>query len=675
MTYCVFDVETTYGTDFGRPSNPFLEKNELVACAVKEYNKSSKVYRSTIPQEIFKSRWLIGHNIKFDLLWIMRYRLNEFKSWLINGGKIWDTMLVDYMLHGHLKIGYSLDAVARRRGGTLKDDRIKTMWNAGIQTKDIPEEILNEYVKNDVLNTELIALQQMRECKEQDILELVEIHNRCILFTLFCEHSGMRIDKELAEKIKLDLQEEQAAHKNNLEKLIKSQVPEKYYSIFNLNSVDHLSAILYGGKLKTKESLPILLDGKEQYYKTGDKAGQVKTKITEIEVPIKGFGLDKAEELKGKKEGVYKTGFRVLVKQRGIQFIDTLLKYRKTSKLLSTYVDDEGNSVVGLTHPDGMVHGNFNHCITATGRLSSNRPNLQNIEKKSPLKSIFTSRFTGGKLVQFDFSQLEIKTQGFLTQDLTVLEDIKNGVDFYCKLLAEVEGISYDECKKLSKTLEIPEWVDKRQKFKSVRLGMNYGMGMAKCAAETELDFSDVEAIFSAVERLYPGVKAFNTSVYEKIKSNRVVKFGGIVYTFKTDNNMPALIGQWRDPLKGIYNFIQYDAPEYMIKNGIYKTFSPTQAKNFPNQGLAAHIVSLGAGLILHKILPHVNYILPINTVHDSYVLDCHPDYINKCVDILQQVSNDLPKIISERFNVDFNVPLNGEISVGSNWRDMETIK
>lgn len=675
MTHCVFDVETTYGEDLGRKSNPFLEKNELVVLACRSGKEPIKVSRSSIPKEIFKANCLIGHNLKFDLLWLMRYAKPQFLEWLKHGGTIWDTMLAEYMLHGHLKIGYKLDQVALRYGGVIKDDRIQTMWKGGIQTKDIPADIMDPYVITDVRNTYKIACAQIKKARELGTEQIIKEHQRGILFTLLCEHNGAKVCLKTAEKIRDELIVEYNQLSLELNSLISKNIGIENKDHINLKSVDHLSALLYGGQIKINKRLPVIdPETNEPYiFKTGAKKGQIKETWQQVILPIRGFGLERKKELKAKKEGNYKTGFKILLDNRlKVKFIDVLLNFRKVSTLLSTYVSDVGGSVVALTHPDGCVHASFNHCITATGRLSCRKPNIQNIEKRSPLKKIFITRFNGGKIVQFDFSQLELKTLGFHTQDKALLSDIYLEVDGYVKTLAEVEGIDYRVA--LNKVEDDPVWKEKRQLVKSVVLGLNYGMGKFKTAEMLGVDTAFVEEIISARNKAYPQVNLFNTRVLEIIKNNILDSSEYSCYNIKTESGLPAKIGQWRDPLGAIFNLVEKDSPDFLKEKGIMTSFPPTQSKNFPQQGMAAHINVMSTGIMLRKIAPYLNYILPINVVHDDQKYDCHSDYIDLCVQFIREMVVELPTYISETFNVDFNVPLNGEISVGDNWKDLEKI-
>lgn len=679
MTYCVFDVETTYSEHFKRKGNPFVEANELVCLAYKTNSMTEPtVSRKAIPKELFQCDVLIGHNIKFDLLWLMRYAKKPFLNWLRKGGKIWDTMLCEYMVHGHLKIGYSLDKTALRYNGILKDDRIKTMWKAGIQTKDIPHEILDEYVKADVVNTYKIAVGQIKKIKQLGMMPIIEEHMAGILYTLICEHNGAKVDLSIADSIRKELDIEQKQYADSLKSIVEGQVGLDNYEHVNLKSVDHLSALLYGGKIKAIKRLPKKdADGNEQYYKSGAKKGQLVTTFQQTYIHCKGCGMKAKDELKSKKEGYYKTGFRVLIDNKSkIKLIDALLNYRRVTKLLSTYVSEIGGSVVSLTHPDGHVHPSFNHCVTSTGRLSCTAPNLQNIEKKSPLKRIFTSRFENGKIVQFDFSQLELKTLGYLTQDEALLSDIWSNVDGYIKTMAEVEGLAYDDVYDKAVNQQLPEWKTKRNIFKSVVLGMNYGMGKFKTAYMLDLDLEFVEEIYKARNTAYPQVNEFNSRVLEIIKNNIVDKSICKDYNLITEKGLEASIGKWQDPFKALYYLVEKDSPDFMLEKGIMKSFPPTQAKNFPQQGLASHINVIATNYMLKSILAAgwEDVIKPIAVVHDDQKYDCHPSFVEFCIELLNTMSKQLPEYLSTRFNTSFNVPLNGEISFGPNWKDLEKV-
>lgn len=676
--YICWDVETSYNEHFKRRGNPFVECTKLVCVAYKtDEMKEPVVARAKLPKQLFQAKTWIGFNIKYDILHVMRYAPERVIKWIRDGGKVWDCQLVESMIHGRLKLGYSLDKTALRHGGTIKDDRIKLLWESGVATEDIPADLLDEYVIGDVNNTYLIAKRQARIVKELGMLPIVEEHCKNVLLTMLCEYNGVKVDLKAAEELRESLKKEEAEISEKLKEQIIQLVGANDYEHINIQSVDCMSALLYGGEIKVRRKVPVITETGDPYiFKGGAKKGQIKEVYKDIPLAIKGFGLKKKEELKAKKEGNYSTAFKVLLENSNkIKFIETLLAYRKISKLSSTYVSEVGGSVCALVHPDGLVHGSFNHCVTSTGRLSGSAPNMQNLDKHSALRRIFVSRFANGKIISFDWSQLEMRTMAFHTQDDQLIADIYDNVDGYIKTLAQVEGVDYEYAYNKAKVECDPVWKEKRSLLKAATLGLNYGMGAIKAAAHLNIDLDFVKDIIKARNLTYPQLELFSSRLHEIIKSNLVSEVAGCAYEMTTAKGLSANVGMWTDPFKARFMITEEDAPDFMVEKGIFKGFSPPKIKNYPNQSMASHINAIGTNLLMDKILPYWPNILVQAVIHDDVKFDCHPDYVDLCIQFLKELQVELPNYLSKRFNVSFNVPLAGEISLGPSWGELEEYK
>jgi DNA polymerase I-like protein with 3'-5' exonuclease and polymerase domains len=298
---------------------------------------------------------------------------------------VWDTQLAEYLITSQQSKMSSLDELAEKyesEGCTLKDDRIKDFWDAGVETEDIPADILGPYCENDVLNTQKIFLAQMKKVGELRMFALVRTQMEALLAVTEMEFNGMQFNKEgakkEADKLGIKLATIEA-------KLIARMQPSFKHRCPMPASNKDISAFLFGGEYEYKEQEEQLdAEGNVIVYKTGLKKGQPKTKsITKTEKVLGNFI---ASPLWGtKKAGVYKVDESVLkellnsmgasVLHPTAEFLMGLLEYRQLMKDVNTYYIGYSK----LVWPDGCIHGKLNQCLTNTGRLSSSSPNLQNI--------------------------------------------------------------------------------------------------------------------------------------------------------------------------------------------------------------------------------------------------------------------------------------------------------
>lgn len=387
MSYLILDVETTTSNK----GNPFDETNKLCYVGINsslipdrnlydiEYSDTPFGYELLEIQHVIDdSTTLVGFNIKFDLHWIKRYGI------AFNNVRIWDCQLVHFILTGQKNSYPSLNDVASYYGLESKLDIVSEQyWKNGIDTKDIPKEILEEYLQGDLDLTEQVYLKQVEYLKQNPKLaRLCSLHNQDLLVLQEMEYNGLLYDyeksKELATKTRTEIAE--------LDSILFS-----YHNLaeFNPNSTDHLSAFLYGGSIKLKRREVI------GTFKTGARAGEPKERWVEYFVefprlvrPIKGTELSK--------EGLYSTDEPTLRSLKGTkkakEVIELLLKRAELDKRVSTYYEGLTNLCDEMHWKKGEIHGQLNQCVARTGRLSSSRPNLQNFDGK--IKELFYTRFT-----------------------------------------------------------------------------------------------------------------------------------------------------------------------------------------------------------------------------------------------------------------------------------------
>ena len=353
IPYQVIDLETTIrNTDVGgNKGSPFHPDNYVVAIGYKRdcdeepvllYDKegfNSAAFHSVVE----KGHWLVGHNIKFDLHYMMQDPIIRDN---IHRAKIWDTMVAEYILSGQTKMMPSLDYVSEKYGGTLKDDRIKEYWNNGVDTPDIPADQLLEYLSHDVTNTEMVFLAQLRRAHELGMLELLFTQMDACLCTIEMEFNGMHFDQDkaadLAFDVRMDMQELEERMYPLMEGMLPNAITDR---VFNINSPKLQSLALFGGEYEYKKEIPMLdEDGVQVVYKSGLKKGQPRYKNT----TVKDVWPGKLVPMEPKNDkGYYPTSDSVLKKHLKkastnplcVALIKDLLLYRRWKKDVGTYYE------------------------------------------------------------------------------------------------------------------------------------------------------------------------------------------------------------------------------------------------------------------------------------------------------------------------------------------------
>ena len=383
MKALCLDAETTI---FER-GTPFAQRNKLCLVGTFGSNTSSTFdieysgnpYGATlleIQSTINRADLLVFFNAKFDLHWLRRYGI-EFQD-----KKIWDCQYAHFLLTGQ-EIKYpSLDGVLTYYNLPLKYDVVKLeYWGKGIDTPDIPLEVLQPYLRQDVVSTWKVFQRQIEDLKDNEQLKKA-IWWGCqdLLVTEEMEWNGLKFDielsKQLGDKCLEDIREIDA----KLQKVYDN--PH-----INWNSGDHLSAVLYGGKFRYpgKETVKrVLKSGKETFHSRNVTLEETLPTLVE---PLKGTNL--------KKEGYFETNEGVLKSLRAYgkakEIISLVLERAKIEKKVGTYYHGFPKLYVEKDWSDNILHGQLNHCVAKTGRLSSSAPNQQNLDEG--IKQCLISRF------------------------------------------------------------------------------------------------------------------------------------------------------------------------------------------------------------------------------------------------------------------------------------------
>lgn len=318
---------------------------------------------------------LVGFNLKYDL-----HVVRKFGVVPPDGCVIWDCQIASFVQSKQTNRYPSLNESLKSFGLEPKFDEVSRYWEAGIQTSEIPWDILSSYAEQDARQT--LALYQAQQAalspKEK---RLVRLQGLDLLVLQEMEWNGLRYNEGLLEtratEIRKEIQE------------LTQRLSAVYPDIdINFDSGDQLSSFLYGGTVTQEVRV---MDG---FYKTGLKAGQakfrkeiVKHELPRLVTPLRGSEL--------KKEGFFATNADTLLKLKGTrktkEIIELIQKRTRLDSLLSKTYDGVKKVNIAQNWEPGWLHGQFNQCVVQTGRLSSSNPNLQNMDAEA--SDLFISRY------------------------------------------------------------------------------------------------------------------------------------------------------------------------------------------------------------------------------------------------------------------------------------------
>lgn len=358
---CV-DVETT---TYNKGS-PFDRRNVLVCVAFTDGNttgveRASDSFLRALQRRIDECDRIVGFNLKFDLHWLRRVGITWGQK------RVYDVQATEFVLSGQTHKFPSLNDVSQKYLGKSKIDEVAALWDAGVQTTDIPWETLSAYAAEDVCLTLSCADRQQSQTPHS-LSRLVSIVNQDLLVLEEMEWNGIKFDRERAE-VKARELEREIIHLQEKHQMLHN-VPN-----FNWGSPDHLSALLYGGTIREEVRIPV------GHYKTGAKVGQPRFKIEEREHKLpRLFKPPKGSELK--KDGLWSVDEVTLASLESEHpLLKDLLTIKKYQKEVSTYLRGFGRRQDEGGYSD-FIYGQFNQCVAATGRLSSSNPNLQNLSEE-----------------------------------------------------------------------------------------------------------------------------------------------------------------------------------------------------------------------------------------------------------------------------------------------------
>ena len=510
----------------------------------------------------------IGQNIKYDLKILSRYNIQV-------KGKLFDTMIAHYLINPDMR--HNMDILSEtylKYSPKPIESLIGKKGKNQLSMRNVPLEDIKEYATEDADIT-----LQLKE-HFQPILEKVgtkklfdEIEIPLIQVLADMETEGIRLDVEFLKNMSADMQKEIDA----FEEKIYETAGEK----FNLASPKQLGDILFD-KLKI---------------------GGAKQKKT--------------------KTGQYATGEEVLsylVNEH--QIVKDILEWRQMVKLQSTYIEALPNQVDKKT---ARIHTDYMQTVAATGRLSSNNPNLQNIpirtERGRQIRKAFIARDENYTLVSADYSQIELRIIAALCGEENMIKAFQNHEDIHKSTAAKVFNVPLEEVTK-----------EQRSHAKTVNFGIIYGVSAFGLSNQTNLSRKESAELIEAYYKTYPRLKSF---IQEQID-------------FARENGYVETISGRRRYLKDINS-----------ANAIVRGGAERNAVNAPIQGSAADIIKI-AMINIHKKLKEENWKSKmLLQVHDELVFDVHNSELEKIQPLIKHEMENAFKMA---------VPLDIEIGLGRNW-------
>lgn len=639
MNLLTIDLETTLnGNENVGKAHPMCKDNYAVYAGLRS-SGVSRTYdlRLSGITLIGDFDFVVGHNISFDLMYL--YRDKDNKKWL-QEQRLWDTQLAEYLLSGQQIKWSSLDELCTKYGLELKDDKIKEYFNAGIGSESIPTEEIIPYLEHDLEVTEAIAQKQITQAISNNQLDLIISQMEALHATTEMMFNGLFIDGGAMHRYYNHVLLKCNALENDLERSVTGCIP----TVNDINSPKQWSKFFFGGYDKVVVSEPIGM------YKNG------KVKYKKKEEKIKRDGHSKlipATEWTSAKTGVVSvddTVLKTIAARDPTPYVrevaETLLNYRYYIKCLSTYAEGLGKHI-----QDGYIHGKLNHTATVTGRLSSTSPNLQNISGNE-IKAVFISRWSKevGSIVELDFSQLEVVALAHVTRDKQLIEDISSGTDMHSELYKTMYG-------------KYPT-KEERKPFKSRSFQLIYGAGAKAIAQQAGISKDEAKKFIDVFYTRYPGVRAWHTSFAGKASllgknlpnDKGFDLFKTFVYTSETGRR---------------YVFKEYKSEFEREWCDSDYSFSPTELKNYPVQGLATgDIVPMMLGIIFRKFVNNKR-VKMINTIHDSVMFDVQDDALENFITEVSGVLNNTHKYYEETFGKPLALKLKAGVSVGKDWFNM----
>lgn len=508
----------------------------------------------------------IGHNIKYDIKVLSNYNVPV-------KGNLFDTMIAHYLINPDMR--HNMDILSETYLNYQPVSITELIGKKGknqLSMRSVAADKQTEYAVEDAditLQLKQHFEKELASGKLTDLFSTVEIPLVSVLTQM--EIEGVNLNTEFLKSLSKDLSEDI----QTLEKRIYEQAGEE----FNIASPKQLGPILF-------EKLKLV-----------DKPKKTKT-------------------------GQYSTAEDVLSGLKEHQIVADILEYRQYKKLLSTYVDALPNEINPKTN---RVHTVYAQAVAATGRLSSNNPNLQNIpirtKRGQEVRKAFIPKDENYTLLAADYSQIELRIIAALSEEETMIKAFKDGEDIHAATAAKVFNVALDEVTR-----------EQRSNAKTVNFGIIYGVSAFGLSNQTNLSRKEAKALIDTYYETYPKLKSYMSKQVDFARDNGYVE---------------TVLGRKRY-LKDINS-----------RNAIVRGAAERNAVNAPIQGSAADIIKL-AMINIHKRFEKEQFKSKmLLQVHDELVFDAHNDELETIKPIIKEEMENAFKMA---------VPLDVEIGLGQNW-------
>ncbi len=509
----------------------------------------------------------IGHNLKYDIKVLSNYEIPV-------KGKLFDTMIAHYLINPDMR--HNMDVLAETYLNYQPVSIAELIGKKGknqLSMRTVPIAEQTEYAVEDADITFQLKQLFTGELESGNVTKLFnDIELPLVSVLTAMEIEGININIDFLNKFSVTLTEDI----NRLEKNIYEQAGEE----FNIASPKQLGIVLF-------------------------------EKMELVKKPKK------------TKTGQYATGEDILsFLAKEHEIIRNIQEYRQYKKLQSTYVDALPNEVNPKT---GRIHTQYMQAVAATGRLSSNNPNLQNIpirtERGKEVRKSFIPRDENHVLLAADYSQIELRIIAALSEEGNMMEAFKNGEDIHASTAAKVFNVPLDEVTR-----------EQRSNAKTVNFGIVYGVSAFGLSNQTDLSRSEAKELIDTYYETYPKLKAYMSAQVD----------------FARENGYVETVLNRRRYLKDINS-----------RNAMVRSGAERNAVNAPIQGSAADIIKL-AMINIHKRFKKEGFKSKmLLQVHDELVFDAHKEELEIIKPIIKYEMENAFKM---------SVPLDVEVGVGENW-------
>lgn len=509
----------------------------------------------------------IGQNIKYDILVMRRYGVKV-------AGALWDTMIAHYLLNPELHHGMDYLAETYLHYHTKPiEELIGPKGKGQLSMRQVALPVIAEYAAEDADITLRLKHYFAPKLEQEELLPLFRDMEMPLVYVLAdMEATGVTLDTEAlrqsSEVLTAQLSE------------IEQEIYKMADMTFNINSTRQVGEVLFD-RLKLNE-----------------KAKKTKT-------------------------GYYSTSEDVLEKLRGKHpIVDRLLAYRGLKKLLSTYID----ALPALIHAEtGKIHTSFNQAVTATGRLSSTNPNLQNIPVRDELGREIRKAFIPDNddclFFSADYSQIELRIMAHLSGDPHMIEAFRSGADIHAATAAKIYGVPIEAVTS-----------DMRRKAKTANFGIIYGISVFGLAERLGISRSESKELIDGYFKTYPRIREY---MDESIEVAR--KQGYVETIFKRKRFLPDIHSH----------------------NAVVRGYAERNAINAPIQGSAADVIKLAMVRIFQRFEDEELRSKMILQVHDELNFNV---YRNEAERVKQIVLEEMERVMP------LQVPLIADCGEGKNW-------